>query len=53
MDEDYNYYMAQAAKYREMADNLDGYQRRQLIHVVQDLEAKARRAKEQAEKPAD
>lgn len=40
--EDYNYYMAQAAKYREMADNDDGWQRRVLLGIVQDMLAKAR-----------
>jgi len=39
---DYHYYMAQARKYREMADNLDGYQRRAVMGAVQDYEAKAR-----------
>jgi len=49
--EDYNYYVAQAAKYRELADNLDGYQRLQVLEVVHGFEAKARELKRLSERP--
>ena len=48
---DYNYYMAQAKKYREMADNDDGYRRRILLGIVQDMEANARSLLRQSEQP--
>jgi hypothetical protein len=50
MDE-YNDLMARAARYRELADNDDGIRRMQLLHVVQDLEAKARSLKRESEQP--
>ena len=49
IEDDYRFCMERAAKYREMADNDDGWRRMQLLQVVQDLERKARRLKEQSE----
>jgi hypothetical protein len=43
--EDYAHYMAQAARYRELANSLDGYQRQAVMAVVQDMEAKAKALK--------
>ena len=41
--QDYHYYVAQARKYREMADNDDGYRRRMLLGIAGEMEMKARR----------
>ena len=49
--EDYNYYIAQAAYFRELADSLDGYQRIQVLETVHGLEAKARELKRLSERP--
>ena len=49
--EGYNYYVAQAAYFRELADNLDGYQRLQVLEVVHGFEAKARQAKWLSQQP--
>ena len=40
---DYKHLMEQARKYREMADNDDGYRRRVLLGVAGNLEMEARR----------
>jgi hypothetical protein len=40
--------MKLAAKFREMANNDDGWRRMQLLQVVQQLETQARRLKEQS-----
>ena len=48
-EKDYHYYMAQAEKYREMADNLDGYQRQTLLGAVQDMKVRAKLAERKAE----
>ena len=47
--EDYNWYMEQAAKYREMAKNPDGYQRQAVFGAAIDCERKARLLKVQSE----
>ncbi|MCF2514851.1 hypothetical protein LVY65_07210 [Sphingomonas sp. G124] len=44
--EEYDRLMKQAARYRELANDCDGYQRRELIWAVQDLEAQAKRLKQ-------
>ena len=48
---DYHYYMRQARKYQEMADNDDGYRRRVLLGVVRDMEYKAKQLLRQATEP--
>ena len=51
MEDDYDDLMKQAANYREMANNDDGYRRQMLLGVVQDLEAKARNLLRQSQLP--
>ena len=48
---DYHYYMAQARKYQEMADNDDGYRRRILLGVARDMEFEAQRLLRQPPQP--
>lgn len=48
---DYHRLMAQARNYRQMADNDDGYRRRVLLGVAQDLEAEARKLLRQLNEP--
>ena len=50
MDE-YRDLMKQAATFRELAEHCEEYMRRQLLGVVQDLEAKARNLLRQSEAP--
>ena len=49
--EEYDKLLKQAARYRELANDCDGYQRRELIWVVQDLEAQAKRLKQALDDP--
>ena len=48
---DYNRYMAQAARFREMAKNLDGYQQRAVLSAACECESKAWALKRQGEQP--
>jgi hypothetical protein len=40
--ESYNDLIARAARYRELADSLDGYRRVEVLNVARDPEIKAR-----------
>jgi len=44
IEDDYRFCMERAAKYREIADNDDGWRRMQLLQVVQDLEREGKEA---------
>ncbi len=50
--EEYRDLMKQAATYRGLAEHCEEYMRRQLLGIVQDLEAKARNLLRQSEDPS-